>query len=64
MSWEYVKIDKIITETEKAFLVEIEGEQRWIPMSQIADPEEYRAGDADLEIAVTEWFAKKEGLGK
>lgn len=62
MPWSYVQVDKILKETPKAFLVEIDGEELWIPHSQIADSEDYREGDKDLEIAVAEWFAKKEGL--
>ena len=62
---EYVHLDfkTIHKETDKALLVELEDERRfWIPLSQIADSDDYREGDTDGTISVTTWFAHKEGL--
>jgi hypothetical protein len=61
--WVYVQVDSIARETEKAFLLIVDGEEVWCPRSCIADPDDYAEGDEDVELAVSEWFARKEGLG-
>jgi hypothetical protein len=49
-------------ETEKALLVEIGGEELWIPKSQIHDDSEvYREGDTG-KLVITEWIAREKGL--
>lgn len=57
-----IEIDKILRETDKAFLVRIDGDETWLPKSQMADWEDYEVGDVDLEISVTEWIAKEKEL--
>ena len=58
-----VAFDEILKETDKAFLVRLPDEEEvWIPYSQIADYEDYNAGDEDGELSVTEWIAKEKGL--
>jgi hypothetical protein len=48
--------------TERAILVEIEGEDHWIPLSQVDDDSEvYKSGDQGT-LVVSHWFAVKEGL--
>jgi len=49
-------------ETEKALLVEIEGEEFWIPKSLIHDDSEVHSEDDKGTLVVPEWFAEKEGL--
>ncbi len=34
----------------------------WIPLSQLADPDDYDVGDVTLSLSVTQWFADQEGL--
>lgn len=58
----YVQVDRIAKETEKAFLCVIEGEEVWLPKSQIPDADDYMEGDEDIEIAITEWLAGEKGL--
>jgi hypothetical protein len=57
-----VNVDKILRETDKAFLVEIDGDEVWLPFSQVADFNDYAEGDEDLELSVTEWIANEKGL--
>lgn len=53
---------KCTKETDKALLVEIEGEEHWIPKSMVDDDSEvYSVGD-EGQLVISEWFAKKEGL--
>lgn len=58
----YLDVEEIKAETAKAMLLVIDGEEHWVPLSQIADADDYSKGDTDIEVAVTEWFAMKEGL--
>jgi hypothetical protein len=58
----HLDVERIVKETDAAFLCLIDGEEHWIPRSQVADDEDYREGDEDVELSVTEWFADKEGL--
>jgi len=48
--------------TEKALLCLIEGEEVWVPQSQIDDDSEvWRAGD-EGELVLSAWWAEKQGL--
>ncbi len=50
--------------TEKALLVEWEGEEHWIPVSVIHDDSEVFDDDEHSEgtLIIAAWFAEKEGL--
>ena len=61
-NWVHVHVDKIIKETSAAFLCEIDGEEVWLPISQIADSGDYSEGDEDLSLSITEYIAKEKGL--
>lgn len=50
-------------ETDKALLVEIDGDEHWIPKSQIDDDSEvYQEGD-EGELVVSMWLAEQKGIG-
>jgi hypothetical protein len=49
-------------ETEAALLVNIEGEEMWIPKSQIDDDSEVYKKDTEGTLVITEWIAKQKGL--
>ena len=52
----------VIKDTGRALLCEIEGEQIWIPQSQIdEDSEVYQEGDEGT-LVITEWIAEQKGL--
>lgn len=52
----------IVHQTDKAVLVDIDGDGTWIPWSQIEDNgEDFRDG-YEGTMYVTEWFCLKEGL--
>ena len=60
---EYAELEivRVMVVTEKALLVNHDGDEVWIPKSLIADPDQYARGVYDgMEVA--EWFARKEGL--
>lgn len=61
--WVHLGFELISQETDAAFLVVLEdGEEVWLPKSQISDPEDYAKGDKDGVISVTEWIAEQKGL--
>lgn len=51
-------------ETDKALLVEIEGEEYWIPKSHIADESEVKDEDEHNEgtLVISAWIAREKGL--
>lgn len=60
----HVRIDDVIctAATDKAILVLIEGEQYWIPQSQIDDESEvWRKGDEGT-LVISEWIAYEKGI--
>jgi hypothetical protein len=62
-NWIHLDFETIVRETDKALLVRFEdGEESWIPLSQIADSDDYREGDGPGTISVTEWIAEQKDL--
>jgi len=51
--------DNVITSTESAILVEVDGDETWIPKSNIESPEEVKEDLPDQEIEVVGWFYDK-----
>lgn len=49
-------------ETDRALLVEIDGEEHWIPKSQILDDSEVYEEGGEGVLVVTTWIAKQKGL--
>lgn len=52
-----IDFDSVLHETTNAVLIEIDGEEKWIPRSVIDDID-YDRRSAEVET----WFAEKEGL--
>jgi len=52
----------VVQVTAMAMLLDIEGEDHWIPKSVIVAPEEFDKGDVSVEITVETWFLEKEGI--
>jgi hypothetical protein len=54
---------RVIRETDKALLVEVEGHEVWCPKSVIDDDSEvFSAKHGEGELVVASWWAEKEGL--
>lgn len=49
-------------ETDKAILVEIKGEELWIPKSQIHDDSEVYASGHTGKLVISEWIAREKSL--
>lgn len=62
-NWVHLDVVKIHQESEKAFLLEIEGgELVWIPKSQISEPEILESGDEDGAVSISSWIAEQKGI--
>lgn len=55
-----IDVDRFVRETEKALLVEIDGEQHWLPKSQLLDidSDDNESGT----VTVRHWLAVEKGL--
>jgi hypothetical protein len=63
MKWEYVDVEEIKKETPAAFLMVIDGEEHWIPKSQMSDPDDYNEGDVNLtDVAISAWIAGEKDI--
>jgi len=51
-----------IHETDDAILVVVEGDEYWIPQSQIDDDSEVWKNGDEGTLVITEWIAEKKGL--
>lgn len=62
--WAHLDFDLIVAETDRALLFEFAelAGQIWVPLSVIADPDDYKRGDKNGTVSIKMWFAKKEGL--
>ncbi len=58
--WTHIEVKIILLETAKAFLCRLEDDKDyWLPKSVVADPEDYEAGETELELSVKDWFVDK-----
>jgi hypothetical protein len=53
---------KALRETEKALLVGVEGEEVWLPKSQIDDDSEVYKDNTEGVLVIPLWLAEKHGL--
>lgn len=60
--WVHVEVERVIRETDAAFKVLIDDEEVWLPKSQIADADDYKPGDTNCTMSITEWIAKEKGI--
>jgi hypothetical protein len=60
--WVHLDVDEVKRETDKAFLVVIDGDEHWLPKSQISDPGDYSEGDENVSMSVTEFIAREKGF--
>lgn len=61
-NWVLLVVEEVVKVTDDAFLLLIDGEEYWLPRSQIADPDDYEEGELDCEMSVTKWIARQKGL--
>lgn len=60
--WVYIDFNVIRKETEKSFtIIAADGKIYSLPKNQISRPKDYKAGDRNGCIGITEWLAVKRG---
>jgi hypothetical protein len=59
----HLDVDLVKRITDKAMLCVIDGEDVWLPLSQVADADSFDEGDEDCTVSVTQWIAEQKGLG-
>jgi len=58
-----VEVTRVVRETERALLVEVEGEEVWVPKSVIDDDSEvYSVKSGAGTMVVRRWWAENAGL--
>lgn len=60
--WVRVDYDEIKAATEKAVLIDIDGEDIWLPTSQLDADYSNEVGEGAGHMFVTEWIAKQKGF--
>jgi len=62
-NWVNVEVESIVAATEKAIYVRTpDGEEVWLPRSQLSEGEKYQKGWTELTLSVTEFIAREKGL--
>lgn len=61
---ETVSFDNVVVkaETDKAILCVIDGDEHWIPKSQIDEDSEVYASGTEGTLVITDWIAQQKGL--
>lgn len=57
-----VEVERVVRATAKALLVEVEGEEVWIPRSQIHDDSEVWDEGHEGTLVIPLWLAAEKGL--
>lgn len=52
----------VVRETGNALLCDINGEEMWIPKSQISDDSEIWEGEQEGTLVISAWIARQKGL--
>lgn len=52
----------VLRDSGAALLCNIEGEEIWMPKSQITDDSEVYKMDTEGDLVITEWIAEQKGL--
>lgn len=58
----YAECELVKAATDKAVLCVIDGEEHWLPRSQIADGDDYEKGDGPCTLGITEYIAREKGI--
>ena len=58
----HLDVDLILKRTDKALLLRVGDAEHWIPLSQIADADDFEEGDENCTVSITDWIANERGL--
>jgi hypothetical protein len=57
-----IEADEVLHQSEAAFLFSIDGEDAWLPKSQIECPDDIDVGDENVIVGIKRWLAVEKGL--
>lgn len=57
-----VHVDEVVRTTDKAALCRIDGEEHWIPHSQVNEETPLVVGECEVTVEITRWLAEQRGL--
>ena len=61
--WVHLDVERVKRETDNALLVVlVNGDEHWIPKSQIDDSDNYGAGDTNCTISIPRWLAVEKDI--
>lgn len=60
--WVHLEDCTVKKVTERAMLIEYDGNDVWLPLSQVSEAEQYEEGDEGITISVTEFIAREKGI--
>ena len=52
----------ILKKTDKAVLIRYDGEQHWLPLSQVADADDLHEQTSGITVSITEWIAEQKNI--
>jgi chemotaxis protein histidine kinase CheA len=61
-NWVWLYDCNILKATDKAILIEHDGEEYWLPLSQVAETHRLHEGDIGTTVGISEWIAQKKGI--
>lgn len=61
-TWVALEECDVLRITEKAMLVRYNGQELWLPLSQVADPGMYSEKDRGITVLATEWIVGQKGI--
>jgi hypothetical protein len=61
-NWVWLDDCSILKVTVEAILIEYEGEEYWLPHSQVTEVHRLHKGDIGVTVGISEWIAQKKGI--
>lgn len=61
-NYHHLDVQEVLRETEKAFLLLIDGEEHWVPRSCVANADNYSQGDENCTMSVADYICRQKGL--
>ena len=60
--WVHLEDCAVLQTTANAILIDYEGEEIWLPRSQVSEGEKYEMGDQGVTISASEWICRQKGI--
>lgn len=57
-----IGVEEVLNETGMAYLFVIDGEEVWIPKSQMEDSDAVCVGDTEVEVEISQWLCEEKWI--